>query len=381
MRIITINANLELAAGTEQAQLRIMRELKRMGDDVILVYGCPGRLLEDWQGIASSIYHLSSQSVLRSIMGYFRLRSDLASMHTQEEVVYIHHSGHWYNLLIGMFLSRSLSVPLVIHIHLPYGGHYRLHKLMLKTLSNLCADVFYVSNSTQQQWRDAGFAPKFFKVIPNGVDCDVFVPATSAARASSRSKLGIDPNAFIMAAIGRLTREKGIVELCEAWKQICANMPDWNAGLLLVGTAPLDVEKVIGAIPNSRHLPWIDAIQDVYSALDLVVVPSVWEEPYALVLVEALASGVPIIASDVGGIRETLGDWAEIYPQTIVRGGNVDDLVRAIAYFKTLSQQDYYAMREYARRYASSNRSIKQTTYILKRRLQETLLRHAESAR
>jgi glycosyltransferase involved in cell wall biosynthesis len=139
-----------------------------------------------------------------------------------------------------------------------------------------------------------------YAVVRNGVDLTAFAPAD---RAAARAGLGLPATAPIVVCVGRVTRQKGQDQLLAAWPAVTASRPD--AVLVLVGggdqladlraAAPAGV-VFAGDVADTR--PW-------YAAADLVVQPSRWEG-LPLTLLEALASGRPVVATAVPGIADVL---------------------------------------------------------------------------
>lgn len=126
-------------------------------------------------------------------------------------------------------------------------------------------------------------------VVPNGVDLSRFVARASAAGPARR-----------VLAVGRLLPQKGFDVLVEAMRAL----PDLE--LDLVGEGP---ERPRLAGPNVRLHGWQADVRPFLAAADIVVIPSRWEG-FGLVAVEAMASGVPVIASAIPGLDEAVGDAA-----------------------------------------------------------------------
>lgn len=144
-------------------------------------------------------------------------------------------------------------------------------------------------------------------VVRNGVDVERFRPADEAARARARATLpalaGVPPHAPVAVCVGRLCRQKGQDVLLRAWPAVAARVPD--ARLVLVGDGPW--RRDLGAAAGDRVLfagaagdtaPW-------YAAADAVVLPSRWEG-MALVPLEAMACGRPVVVTSVTGAAESL---------------------------------------------------------------------------
>jgi glycosyltransferase involved in cell wall biosynthesis len=154
------------------------------------------------------------------------------------------------------------------------------------------------------------------RVVPNGVDCARFSPATKGEPA-----LSVPRDAPLRVVfVGRMIREKGPDVLIRAARRLGRA----DVEFLLVGSqgfardAPLSsYERELRALAEEataegariRFEPFVDrmSLPDLLRTADLLVVPSRWAEPSGLAAAEGLATGLPVIASRVGGLPEVLG--------------------------------------------------------------------------
>ena len=155
--------------------------------------------------------------------------------------------------------------------------------------------------------------------VHNGIDIKRFADA----KPIDRSMIGLTEKDYVIFYSGRLTKEKGILELIQAFKQI-RTIP--NLKLIIAGAS------FYGKDSNANVTSYIKKLQkeaedikeqvfftgfvdycDMPSYLktaNIVVVPSLWEEPFGLTVLEAMAAGIPLIATRCGGIPEVCGDTA-----------------------------------------------------------------------
>ncbi|MER7958744.1 glycosyltransferase [Streptomyces sp. NPDC096030] len=159
--------------------------------------------------------------------------------------------------------------------------------------------IVCVSEAERRTGEAAGVrAP--WSVIHNGVDVERF--GTSGAAAADTVSGGSD-DGLTVVCVGRLCRQKGQDVLLAAWPAVLEQVP--TARLVLVGDGP-DAERLRAAAPPSvRFTGNVDDTAPWYRAADLVVLPSRWEG-MALAPLEAMASGRPVVVSDVDGARESL---------------------------------------------------------------------------
>jgi glycosyltransferase involved in cell wall biosynthesis len=142
--------------------------------------------------------------------------------------------------------------------------------------------------------------------IPNGIRVDKFLPASVEARQRVRTVLGVAPDTRLAGFVGRLTWAKDHATMIRAFQRVQERLPD--TVLVLIGDGPLKLElKELAAAEGiaSRVLFLGDRsdIPELLPGLDLFVMSSV-TEGYSIALLEACASGLPIVATKVGGNAE-----------------------------------------------------------------------------
>jgi glycosyltransferase involved in cell wall biosynthesis len=165
--------------------------------------------------------------------------------------------------------------------------------------------VVCVSEGERAAGERAGIRAEW-RVVPNGIDLDVFRPASDADRLAAREELGVGPGP-VAVCLGRICRQKGQDVLVEAWPAVTERVPD--AQLVLVGGGAAE-EAVRGA---ARLVGEQQDVRAWLAAADVVVQPSRWEG-LAYVVLEAMASGRNVVATDVPGMRDALGDTGTIVP-------------------------------------------------------------------
>ena len=170
--------------------------------------------------------------------------------------------------------------------------------------------------------RSAGIAAGVrgpFAVVANGVDLERCRFVDADERATVRRDLGVADGPLVVC-VGRLCEQKGQDLLVDAWPAVRARVPD--ARLVLVGDGPW--RDRLGAAPGVELLGHRDDALRWMQAADLVAIPSRWEG-LPFVLLEAMASGRGVVASDIPPIREVLEGVG-----TLVPTGDAPALARAI---------------------------------------------------
>ncbi|MGH9019219.1 MAG: glycosyltransferase, partial [Acidimicrobiales bacterium] len=171
-------------------------------------------------------------------------------------------------------------------------------------------------------------------VLGNGIDMQRFGPPAGAdAVARARSALGVASDAVVVGMVGRLVWQKGLRELFAAAARLGRTHPD----VVVVVVGPPDDDKADGlsaddmaaatALGNVRFLGRRDDVEELYHGFDIFVLPS-YREGFPRAAMEAAASAVPVIATDVRGCRQVVDDGAT---GLLVPVRSADALAEAIA--------------------------------------------------
>jgi glycosyltransferase involved in cell wall biosynthesis len=187
-----------------------------------------------------------------------------------------------------------------------------IRKQIVKYLSG-CTKVFTVSADLGRKLADIGIPKDRLEVVYNGVNGEVF---NVRDRAEARLSVGLPLNKKIILFVGRISREKGCFELLTAFAKLRKDKEDLilvvaGYGALLPELKAIAkslgiLDSVIfpGPVPHSSLSNW-------YSSADLFCLPS-YMEGIPNVVMEAMSSGIPVVATNVGGIPEVLDSLAGI---------------------------------------------------------------------
>ena len=173
--------------------------------------------------------------------------------------------------------------------------------------------------------------------MPNGIDLDRFKPDESL-RTTTRNVLNVTER-FVWVAIGRLEEPKDYPNMLRAFAQVVTHSS--NPVLLIVGTGPLENELksyagTLGLTDAVRFLGTRTDIPALLSAADAFVMSSAWEG-LPIVLLEAAASALPIVATNVGGNAQIVADGES---GVIVEPRNSAALGKAMLRIMSLTDQE-----------------------------------------
>ncbi len=235
----------------------------------------------------------------------------------REERPHIVHTHTSKAGILGRWAARLTAVPIIIHT--PHGhvfwGYFSKWKaavyILLERLTAIITDRIIIL--TEQEKKDhlryhIADGNKF-TVIHSGVDLSKFTD-TRVNVAEMKNKLGIAQEAFVVGTVGRLTPVKGHKYLIEAAAKILRKIPEIVFVFLGDGELmnELKTQAASAGISNKvTFLGWVPNVAEFMSTFDIFVLPSL-NEGMGKVLVEAMAIGKPIIASDVGGISDLVTD-------------------------------------------------------------------------
>ncbi|HEX2027365.1 MAG TPA: glycosyltransferase family 4 protein [Nitriliruptorales bacterium] len=221
--------------------------------------------------------------------------------------------------LVAPVAAQLAGVPLVLHT--VHGLLFHDRMPLLQRLAGLAAETFtarWADHLLFQSAEDVRVAQALrlkrrahLGYIGNGVDTARFHPATPDVREEVRRALGVPGDAFVVGTVGRLVREKGYGELFAAAQDLLHRHP----GMHLVVIGPSEPDQSDGlreadlarwrGHPNVRLLGHREDVDRLYAAMDLFVLPS-HREGIPRSLMEASASGLPVVASDIRGCREVV---------------------------------------------------------------------------
>ncbi len=298
--------------GAELLLLHLAPGLQRHGFRVSVGYSTPGPLREAFQRQGIPTYPLPRLGRLDPLLGWRmwrlirRLRPDIVHTHLFK--------SHFFGRPAACLAGTPWIVATLHNTDpwLRYPPAAWLYGLTARCAHRLLA----VSEAVRRHHvRYTPLPPERVAVLENGIDLSRF-EHLSAAAMQVRETLGIPPQAPLIGVVGRLVPAKGQALFLQAAARIRTRFPE--ARFLIVGEGPQEealraLAQQLGLGTAVRFTGFWEEIPALLAALDVLVVASRYEG-LPLVLLEGMAAGTAVVATDVGGVREALGSAGILVP-------------------------------------------------------------------
>lgn len=272
-----------------------------------------------WTRLEKACYWLKERVSWRNPLRYLaKIQNVMAyglriTAQVKEAAIVIVHNEP--NLLL---LMRKQAHQLwILHMHNNHLNHSAFkwfYQRMLRQVDLVICVSAYIQNMAQQSYPQ--HAHKFV-VLFNATDTELFQPYGQAAKTAVADLLQLPTATPLVLYVGRLTQEKGVDVLIQAFKQTLTKYPSVRLVIagssFFEGAAITSYQKYLADIarPIANHIVFTGFIphaqlKHLYAAADIVALPSVWQDPCPLVVLETMASGTCIVASRVGGVPEVV---------------------------------------------------------------------------
>lgn len=300
MRKGTIHIVQRMAPGGIELLVRDLANQLPGENRIFSLDGTRKQIISAWPTLepyAKQIRGFSKKSGINPLL-LLQLRSTLKQL--KPHAVITHHIGP---LIYGGLAARLAQVPVIAHVEhdVWHYGHPR-RRMLTRAVCSLVRPRIVGVSITAADTLAAITGSKDVRVITNGVDTKRFTPED---KAMTRKRWNIPENAPVIGAVGRLEMVKGHDVLLEAM----INLPD-NVICVIVGAGsqmvPLQEKaKLLGIDHQVMFLGNVPDTSSIYSAFDVLVQPS-RAEGLPLTILEAQSCGVPVVATDVGSVRDAV---------------------------------------------------------------------------
>ncbi|MGH2812805.1 MAG: glycosyltransferase [Actinomycetota bacterium] len=253
-------------------------------------------------------------------------RRDWRALHRLEEILRdrrprIVHTHMAKAGALGRTAARRTNVPVTVHT---FHGHVlrgyfsepvaRFYLSIERRLARWTDALVAVSPAIREELLSLGIGkPDQWRVIPIGLELDRLLNGLPPKR-EARSALGLPQEPPLVAILGRLVPVKDHVTFLESAARVAARRPDVEFVVAGDGERRPDLERRAAGLLGGRvhFLGWVRDVTSLYSAVDAVVLTS-RNEGTPVALIEAGAAGLPVVATDVGGVRDVVVDGVTGY--------------------------------------------------------------------
>jgi glycosyltransferase involved in cell wall biosynthesis len=336
VRILVLESVPNFGGGSEAVALEICKELSKRGHEIFLAYEVEGTMLPVYGKYARKLWQsrlpcFGWRTLVQSFDCVRKLGQFIKS--NQIDVVFSTHLGYLRTLALVKFFYQ---VETVYHLGLPRDtADWSLKWAIGKIFAGIAP-----SQRTAESWQKCGWPKEKLFVVPNWIDILRFkVPDN---KADVRRQVGLLEAAPLIVYVGRITPEKGVETLIHAFYQVLKTFP--KTKLVLVGRVDeqyyINLKSIYKklSIPENKviKIGICKSIENYFAAADVVVVPSIWDEPFGLVLIEAMACGTLTLVSSSGELPNIIGSENE---DLIFPAGDVDTLANHLIYWLSQPEQ------------------------------------------
>lgn len=206
----------------------------------------------------------------------------------------------------------------VIGVHHAFGDYKRKSRQLLANFFKKRLRLLGVSNAVRDDMRAClpGFKPENIETLYNRINVEA-VQAEQVSREEARDFLGLPQDVWVVGNVGRLHPDKDQTTLIKGFAQALPGLPK-DSLLAIMGSGRLeqqlkDLALELGVADSVKFLGQVPHGRRYFKAFDLFALTSD-HEPFGMVLLEAMAAGVPVIATDCGGAREVVTTKAARFP-------------------------------------------------------------------
>ena len=284
--------------GTELHILNLSEQLARRGHNVTVACR-PGRWVEERArtlGLPTVPIRVMRQQDWQDLPALRRFLRE-----NRTDVLHVHWST---DVLVPGYAALREHVPVrVMSRHMPYPFKNRLGAWLYSNV--LYTRMVTVSNSVRRTVVASGANPNRVETIHHGTDVQAFAHTTLTA-SEARQQMGLPPDCVAVGIVGRIASEKGHKYLLEAARQLGDRYP---LRYVVIGDGP-DEAAIrqragdLGLADKVLFTGFRDDANNAIGALDIVTVPSTWDEPCSAVVQQAMALSKPVIGTQAGGTPE-----------------------------------------------------------------------------
>ena len=311
--------------GLQQVVVNLCKSIDRERFDIsVLCLRALGDFVQDLEEIGVPVFFIEQPQSGTDYFSFLKVAKIL-----RQQKIEVIHTHNTQPLLDGTIAYLMSGVKKIIHTDHARAFPDKKRYMVAEKIASFFVDKMVgVSDDTKNNLYDfEKIALEKLEVIHNGIDINRYKKGIDLT--AKRKELKIKDSGPIIGMVGRLSEEKGVVFLIKALPKILQRIPDLN--LVIAGDGPqkdllrneiskLDITNNVKVLGSRLDIP------EILNLLDILVLPSL-REGLPMVLLEAMAAGCAIIASNVGGIPTLIKDnWNG----NLVSPGSIDEIANAV---------------------------------------------------
>jgi len=246
--------------------------------------------------------------------------SALARVFEADRIDLVH--GHLFgDSLHGVLAARRRALPALVTLHNVFHGFPRFQRIGYRWLLARRPRAVACSTAVYDAFVDAGLGAGL-EIIANGIEGPRGDTLAAGERQRVRERFGAGPDTVLFATVGRLVVQKGHRELLQAFAEIVAERGE-SVALVIFGDGPMRAEleercRELALEDRVSFAGFESEVARLLPAVDAVVFSS-HHEGLPVALLEAMAAGRPILATDLPSLRDALGDGLIVPPRDVAR--------------------------------------------------------------
>ena len=353
--------------GAERVLFTLMGELGELGvDSTLCVLGTENAFPDRLRELREPIF-LGYSNSYRDIRGFRRCVGDLRDLIRDLELSLVH-SHLWPAARLASVALRKTAVPHLVHIHdtRPWLAESGLRNRSIRLLTRLAfrrSRCAYVAVSDACRRYTQQYLPWVCGEIPvvhNGFDADAFAAAAGQAR---RNDTHSDTGELVVGSAGRLSPEKGQEHLIQAAALLQERAVPIRLRIAGEGSLRRRCEQLtdsLGLADSVELTGKVHDMSDFYRSLNVFALPSVAAEGLPMVILEAMAMGLPTVATNVAGTPEVVRDGTDGLLVPPADPAALADAIQRLAQDPPLRQRLGQSARQRVRQHFTGRRMAEQ---------------------
>lgn len=319
--ILYLHAGAELY-GADIVLLELLKKIDKTKFKPYVLLPCSGPLVQKLRdnGIDVDVLeypilrrkYFTPMGILKYIKDYIHYSKEIKKIAQKKNIDIIH--TNTTAVLEGIYVKRKLKIPQIWHIHEIIVKPVMIHKVLSFLVAKYADQAITVSNAVKEHLSKTGYFKKDIKIIYNGVDNTIFKPDNDINYL--KKEFNIPKDSLVVGMIGRVNAWKGQSDFLKAMDIVLSN--NENVYGMLVGGVfegeewrKEEIQNQINSMKNKDRIIFSDYRRDtpnIHALYDIFVLPSINPDPLPTVVLEAMASGTPIVGYKHGGVCEMVSE-------------------------------------------------------------------------